>query len=72
MCRKVCIFYGYRIESVLKLFGKVLHHWYRNVNYQNLSVEEIRNSVENADTLNFMDIKHSSLEEICDLDFDIM
>jgi len=50
----------------------MLHHWYHTVTYQNISVEEIRNSVENADTLNLMAIEYSSIEDICDLDFDIM
>ena len=57
---------------MLILFSKMLHHWYHTVTYQNISVEEIRNSVENADTLNLMAIEYSSIEDICDLDFDIM
>jgi len=58
--------------SRIKKQSTVLQHWYHTVTYQKLSVKEIRNSVENADTLNLLNIEYGPIENVCDLDFDIM
>ena len=40
------------MQNVPKLFGKVLYHWGNGNNYECLSTEEIKTSIECADTLN--------------------
>jgi len=61
-----------KIRKIPELANKTLHHWYHTVTYQNLSVKEIKFSVENADTLKLLDIEYSPIENVCDLDFDIV
>ena len=61
-----------KIRKIPELSNKTLHHWYHTVTYQNLSVKEIKFSVENADTLKLLDIEYSPIENVCDLDFDVV
>jgi len=50
---------------------KILHHWYHNITYQNLFIKEIRNSIDNADTLNMMSTVCNINENISDSDLEI-
>jgi len=64
---RICVRY---IRKVPELKNKLLYHWYCDVNYQTLSAEEIKNSIENADTINLMDIEYVIPEDVNDFDFE--
>jgi len=65
---------AFRVERICdskEVIDNVLHHWYHNITYETLTMEEIKNSVENADILNMLNAVCNTNEEVSDLDLDL-
>jgi len=68
--RKDGIYVQY-VRSVPELVDKMLHHWHYTTTYQTLSVEDIKDSVENADILNMLNTVCNTNKDTSDSDLEI-
>jgi len=68
--RKNVIYVRY-VHNTPELVNKRLHHWYYTSTYQTLSVQDIKDSVENADILNMLGTVCNTSEEISDFDWEL-
>ena len=59
------------VRAAPKLLNKVLHHWYCTTTYQTMSVQDIKDSVENPDILNMLNVVCETSKDINDSDLEL-
>jgi len=70
LLQKNAIYVQY-VRNTPELLNKMLHHWYYSITYQILSVQDIKNSVENADIVNMLNTVCNTNEDISDSDLEL-
>jgi len=64
----ICVKY---VRNTPELFNKILHHWYYTITYPTLVVQDIKNSVGNADILDMVNTVCNVNEKVSDSELEL-